>query len=305
MQDRIVSVDLSQWAASADLDRERLAEAIEDGSVLYFPDLSFRMNPGEERFLSPAWCDGHAKNISYDGERDELKGARGEAEDLAQLKAMVRRYRSLAAGLIRTLFPRYGLALRIGRTSLRTARVDGREMSWRKDDSRLHVDAFPSRPTQGERILRVFTNLNPKGEPRVWRVGERFDDLVRRLGPRLRGPTPGSAAVLKVLGITKSRRSEYDHYMLQLHDAMKADLDFQREAPQLTFAFPAGSTWVCFPDQTPHAAMSGQYMCEQTLHLPVSGLHRPERAPLRVLERFMGRCLVASGAVAGKVARAA
>jgi hypothetical protein len=178
-------------------------------------------------------------------------------------------------------------------------------MSWRKDDTRLHVDAFPSRPTLGERILRVFTNLSPSGEARVWRIGERFEELVRRQAPRFSEPAPGSAFMLKALGITKSRRSEYDHYMLQLHDTMKADLDFQRDSPQLTFAFPAGSSWVCFPDQTPHAAMSGQFMCEQTLYLPVAALHDPESAPLKVLERFFDRSLVTGGMASDKMRQAA
>ncbi|CAI2400933.1 Protein of uncharacterised function (DUF2843) [Serratia proteamaculans] len=52
--------------------------------------------------------------------------------------------------------------------------------SWRKDDSRLHVDAFPSRPNLGEHILRIFTNINPHGEHHQWRIGESFPQLARR-----------------------------------------------------------------------------------------------------------------------------
>lgn len=55
--------------------------------------------------------------------------------------------------------------------------------SWRKDDSRLHVDAFPSRPNYGERIIRIFTNINPHGEARSWRVGEDFTQLASRYLP--------------------------------------------------------------------------------------------------------------------------
>ena len=292
MQDCITSVDLAEWTAPPNLERGNFAHALEDGNVLYFPILAFHMSEEEKGFLSPTLADGRAKNIGYDGKRDSLKGAQGDAANLEKLKTMLARFRRQATGLITTLFPYYQRALRVGRTSFRPERVEDREMSWRKDDSRLHVDAFPSQPTQGERILRVFTNINPAGEPRVWRIGERFDGLVERLGPRLRRPLPGSAAILEALAITKSHRSQYDHYMLQLHDTMKADLDYQHKAPQLSFAFPARSTWVCFSDQTPHAAMSGQHLCEQTFHLPVTGLHRPDSAPLRVLECFMGRSLI-------------
>ena len=69
--------------------------------------------------------------------------------------------------------------------------------------------------------------------------------------------------------------------MLGMHDAMKLDTAYQARASHLTFGFPPGSTWVCFSDQTAHAALSGQHMMEQTLHLPVEAQYFPERAPLR------------------------
>ena len=87
----------------------------------------------------------------------------------------------------------------------------------------MHVDAFPSRPNYGERILRVFTNVNPDGAPRVWRVGEPFEDMAKRFLPRIKPQMPGAAWLMNLLHVTKSPRSEYDHLMLHLHDAMKAD----------------------------------------------------------------------------------
>ena len=45
----------------------------------------------------------------------------------------------------------------------------------------LHVDAFPSRPTQGWRILRVFANVN-SSEPRVWVTSDPFPKLLERYG---------------------------------------------------------------------------------------------------------------------------
>jgi hypothetical protein len=171
-------------------------------------------------------------------------------------------------------------------------RVESRHTSWRKDDSRLHVDAFPSRPNRGERILRVFANVNPYGEPRVWRVGEPFEQVAKRFLPRIKRQRPGSAWLLHALHVTKSRRSAYDHLMLNLHDSMKADLDYQKSCPQVTMPFPPGSAWICFSDQTSHAAMSGQYMLEQTFFLPVRAMVQPECAPLGILERLEGRALV-------------
>src|SRR5262249_51084438 len=151
------------------------------------------LHDNEQRFLSPSWSDGRAKNVSLDG--DALKGAQGESADLAQLAAMVTRFAENAASLVTTLFPRYAPYVKRARTSFRPQPAVGRDVSWRKDDSRLHVDAFPSRPNRGERILRVFSNVNPS-EPRVWRVGESFEKMASTLLPRVQRAMPGSASIL-------------------------------------------------------------------------------------------------------------
>jgi hypothetical protein len=236
------------------------------------------------------WSDGRAKNISFEG--DAIKGARGSAEDLAALAAMVGRFARDAGALVAALFPRYAPHVKRARTSYRPHRATGRKVSWRKDDARLHVDAFPSRPNRGERILRVFCNVNPAGEPRVWRVGEPFEAMAARLLPRLRVQWPGEAALLHALRVTKTPRSGYDHLMLGLHDAAKADAEYQRGSPQQEARFAPGTTWICFSDQVMHAAMDGQYMLEQTIHLPLAALYEPQRSPLAVLERLTARALV-------------
>jgi hypothetical protein len=56
--------------------------------------------------------------------------------------------------------------------------------------------------------------------------------------------------------------------------------------------FAPGTTWLCFSDQVMHAAAQGQYMLEQTIHLPLSALYEPQRSPLAVLERLVGHPLV-------------
>src|SRR5205823_4913561 len=118
------------------------------------------------------------------------------------------------------------------RTSFRAMSADQRETSWRKDDRLLHIDAFPSRPNHGRRILRVFSNVNPDGNARVWRIGEPFADIAARFFPQLPPFRPIVAHALAALHVTKELRSAYDHYMLHLHDAMKADARYQRDAPQ-------------------------------------------------------------------------
>ena len=286
----IVTLDLAGWRpVLAPGAQESAVRAIEDGGVLVLPHVGFALSESERRFLSPDWSDGRAKNISLDGAR--LKGARGAAADLAELTAMVSRFAASAAELVVTLFPRYAPFVQRARTSFRPQPAVGRRVSWRKDDSRLHVDAFPSRPNHGERILRVFSNVSPDAD-RVWRVGEPFEAMARNFLPRIKDPLPGSAAVLAALKVTKRRRSSYDHMMLSLHDLAKGDLAYQRDCAQQVVRFAPGTTWLCFSDQVMHAAVSGQYMLEQTIHIPVAALYDSSRAPLAILERLTGRTLV-------------
>ncbi|MBV8399260.1 MAG: Kdo hydroxylase family protein, partial [Acetobacteraceae bacterium] len=155
-----------------------------------------------------------------------------------------------------------------------------------------HVDAFPSRPMRGRRILRLFCNIAPDGAPRAWRVGEPFAAFAGRFLPRTGSAVPGSAWFLERLGITKGRRSEYDRIMLRLHDVGKLDAGYQANGPKAAVSFAAGTTWLCFTDQVLHAAVAGHCALEQTFHLPVAAMTHPERSPLRVLERLAGRVLI-------------
>ena len=288
----LATLEIASWHPAVAASRtEALAHALEGGAVLVLPQLAFAFEQGEERFLDAKWSDGRAKNISLDG--GKIKGASGAPEDLADLGRMIARFANCASELIAALFPRYAPHLKRARTSFRPQPAIGRDVSWRQDDTRLHVDAFPSRPNRGERILRVFCNVNPRGEDRVWRVGERFEAMAEHLLPRVRGMRHFEAAILAALRVTKGRRSEYDHLMLGLHDGAKADIEYQRNSVQQEVRFAPGTTWICYSDQVMHAAMGGQFMLEQTIHLPLSALYQPELSPLRVLERMIGRRLAA------------
>ena len=289
MASQIVELDLNEWRVPTP--NESWIEALEAGKVLFFPKLGFEFKPEERAFLDPRLLAPKVRNISLDG-NGKLKGVVGDEKIQHDVAAMIGRFRQQARALIDGLLPAYGPHLRMAPTSFRPAQVETRVQSWRADDRRLHVDSFPSRPNYGERILRVFTNVNPDGAPRVWRVGEPFEDVARRFLPRAKPYSAWQAKVLQALHVTKSFRSEYDHLMLQLHDGMKSDLDYQRDSVQETVPFPAGSVWVCFSDQTSHAVMSGQFMMEQTLHLSADSQYNPGASPLAILSRLTGRTLV-------------
>jgi hypothetical protein len=276
------------WGSSWTKDENaRAAASLEAGGLVVLPDCAFEFGADETRFLDPRWLDGSRKNIGLDG--DDISGSSARGDDARALAAMITRFARSAAGLVEGMLPGYAGHVRRARTSFRPAAAAGRAQSTRHDDTRLHVDAFPSRPNRGERILRVFCNVNPSGEDRVWRVGEPFADMAARFLPSIRPMRPGEAALLALLKVTKGRRSEYDHTMLALHDRAKFDDAYQREAPHREVRFAPGTTWLCFSDQVMHAAMSGQHMMEQTLHLPLEALADPESTPLRTLERLTGR----------------
>lgn len=289
MNNALLHLSLDDWAC--DNSGDSVAHALETGKVLFFPQLAFPLRPAEQALLTPDLLTPKARNISF-SEPAGLSGAAGSESTLLLLEAMMQRFRRRAQSLIQSLMPRYTASIQLAATSFRPMEVRSRQQSWRADDRRLHVDAFPSRPINGARILRVFTNINPDGAPRVWRIGEPFEQLAQQFLPNLRPYTAWQARMLQCLRITKSLRSEYDHLMLQLHDNMKRDIAYQDTAPQVTMSFPAGSTWVCFSDQVPHASMAGQHMLEQTLHLPAAELYQPHASPLAVLQSMTGRPLL-------------
>jgi hypothetical protein len=265
--------------------------SLEGGSVLFLPNLRFSVERGEQAIFSPSMLSS-SKNASFDPVSGRIGGTTLAGDEQAHLARIMARFSDSAHTLVNGLFPRYRDHLIRARVSFRPAEIAGRQTSWRKDDTKLHIDSFPASPVQGRRILRVFSNVNPLSRARSWRVGEDFARVAARFAPALSLPFPGQAALLKLLHITKSLRTPYDGLMLQLHDRMKADSSFQETCEQEHVDFPSGSTWIAFTDQVSHAAMAGQYQFEQTFLLPVSAMIDESRSPLRVLERLKGRALL-------------
>jgi hypothetical protein len=287
----IFAIDLARWTDPVSRDVQDAAiGALESGRVLFLPKLRFEISAVEREFLTPAIV-GKSKNVSYDPASGKIGGTTVAAMKVQDLRALMNRFAASTRDLVGALLPDYGAGIRQARTSLRPVEVSGRRQSWRKDDTRLHVDSFPSAPSKGKRILRVFSNINPDGRPRVWKVGEPFDVVARRFWATLRAPLWGERGLLAAVRVTKALRTRYDHYMLKLHDAMKCDPLYQAQFETATVPFPAGSTWICFTDQVSHAAVSGVHQMEQTFEIDVAYLRNPSTAPLRVLEGLAGRKL--------------
>jgi hypothetical protein len=265
---------------------------LEAGEVVLVTGRAFEAAAADPERLAATAVEG-AKNISFNPSTGALKGMPGDAATQAWMAGVLEAYAKWAHDLVCEQAPDYVGRLAFGKTSFRPRPAD-HAVSPRKDDRRLHIDAFPSQPVQGRRILRVFHNVNPYGEDRVWQVGEPFADYAARflaqVWSRRRRATPGW--LLQAAGLTKGRRTPYDALMLALHDAAKADDAYQAKAPRRTLTFSPGSSWMVFTDAVPHAALSGRFAFEQTFLLPVEAMADPDGSPLRILERMTARTLV-------------
>jgi hypothetical protein len=284
------TLSLDRWTGPYDAAlKARAVASLERGAVLFFPRLAFTLSDAEKLFLDSGVADGKAKNISLDPTTGKMQASSLTGEKARSLAAMMARFGSQAASLVGELLP-YREVER-ARTSFRPVQVKGRSYSKISDDRLLHIDAFPSRPMRGRRILRFFANVAPRGA-RSWHVGEPFEDFARAFLPRVGPHWPGKSWLYDKLGVTHGRRSLYDELMLSLHDAAKQDAAFQQGSPHQAIEFPPGCCWLVFTDQVLHAALGGEFALEQTFHLDVDQMAEPARAPIKVLERLSGKTLV-------------
>jgi hypothetical protein len=116
--------------------------------------------------------------------------------------------------------------------------------------------------------------------------------IARRSSSPVGALRRGVAPLLKAVGVRGADRSAYDQFMLRFHDYLKESEDYQQKWEKTTLEFPPYSTWMCFTDSVPHAALSGQYALEQTFIIPMKAMVVPQRSPLKVLEAICGTQLV-------------
>jgi len=271
---------------------------LEEGNILFFPKTPFEMPADDVRFLLSQQRRGGRihKNIAYRPSQNRLTGHRGnERAQIAKLRDVLGRYSQQAIGFAARLLAPYAGSWRVDFASFRPQQEKGRHLRLRARNDLLHLDSFPTRPANGDRILRIFTNLNPS-EARVWNTSETFEELARRfagsgamlLPKALRPPRRVAFKVARAVGLQSLARPPYDDWMLRFHHFLKANEEFQHSAPRSRWGFPPGSTWLAFTDMVSHAVLSGQFAVEQTLIISRHSLLRPEKAPITILERMAG-----------------
>ena len=274
---------------------------LEAGHVLWFPELPYDFPEPDRRFLlEQRQKDGRAhKNISYRPRQDVLRGSVEERkEDTERLHAIMKRYSSEVTRFLGRVLEPYSERWALDFASFRPEEERGRNLPVHKRNDLLHMDAFPTRPTRGNRILRCFTNINPV-EPRVWLTTDGFESLAQKFAreagldeyARRNGRFSWATAFGRLFGLKSANRSAYDHFMLGFHDFLKENTAFQEQCRKIEMRFPPQATWMCFTDSVPHAVMSGRFALEQTFILPVDAMLAPEKSPIRILERLAGRPL--------------
>jgi 3-deoxy-D-manno-oct-2-ulosonic acid (Kdo) hydroxylase len=160
---------------------ERRYEELEAGNILFFARSPVRFSEEEQGFLLGQRQPGAAyhKNIAYCPAQDVLTGVAAGA-DRDRLKVILRNFSAQTVELLARLMPHYAASWRVDFTSFRPLEEAGRSLSVHARNGLLHVDAFPTRPTNGGRILRSFSNINPR-QLRVWITGDAFQALAEKL----------------------------------------------------------------------------------------------------------------------------
>lgn len=278
--------------------RLRYCHELERGNILFFEKIPFSFPKEEIEFLlsQKQKSSKSRKNIAYKPEQGIITNHDTEDKQAAEmLLKILSAYSKRVTTFLTTLLSPYAPHWKLDYASFRPFQEKGRPARLRGRNDLLHIDAFPTRPVHGARILRFFTNINPR-EGRHWITSLPFAALAEKFGGEgIRFPKQmaGSAwqTVEKWLGrlfLKRGSRSPYDRFMMRLHDFMKENQLFQAECPKDHWEFPSFSCWAVFTDQVSHAALAGQYALEQTLLVPVSALLYPELSPLRILERLSG-----------------
>jgi hypothetical protein len=293
-----ISVD--RWPVSDDVDYRTKLEA---GNVLFFPTCPFPFPEEQKEFLRNINFAGGAihKNVAYRPSSDRVTGVQLDPTKTEQLLSILREFSRNVVRFTKELLPQYGEHWKLDYASFRPLEEENRDLPTNKRNDLIHTDAFPSRPTNGDLIMRVFTNIHPT-KTRNWITTDPFEDVAEQYArdagldsiASTTNSTAGrllnsSARVLHGMGLPVVPRSAYDKFMLHFHEYLKRSTDFQQNSKKYAFNFPPGALWLTFTDVVPHSVLSGQHALEQTFIIARKSMADPQRAPVAILERLCGK----------------
>jgi 3-deoxy-D-manno-oct-2-ulosonic acid (Kdo) hydroxylase len=298
---RLVTVDAPiESGVWTEAQAREVCRHLECGHIAFLPRSPIEI-PHEDRELllgHKQSSSAYHKNISYRPLEDRVTGLdRSEEQEAEKLRAILADHSKRSVEFLRTFLAPYAGKWKLEFASFRPIEEKGRAARLHARNDLLHFDSFPTRPTNGARILRFFTNINP-AQNRVWLTSQTFEAfgplMVKAGGLTSSLPNPlmqGMQYLARALHLRGMNRSPYDDLMHRCHNAMKEDENFQKNTPKNRWEFPPNSSWMVFTDCVSHAVLSGQYALEQTLLVPPAALVEPQRSPLRILESLAGRRL--------------
>ncbi len=272
-----------------------LCQLLEEGGVAYFPKSPFSLSEADHQFLlaQRQLETAYHKNIAYRPIANKVTGAHFEdPRDLERLRQILEGYSQQVQSFLTEHLSPYNGHWKLDYASYRPVEEKERKLRLRARNDLLHVDSFPTRPTQGNRIFRVFTNINPN-QGRVWQTSDTFEALVSQFKDAVKPFSPKDPvslwkAIGQILGIKKAKRPPYDCWMLDFHNFLKENTPFQETARKDRWTFAPGSAWMVYTDMVSHSVLSGQYALEQTFIVHKDGLVLPEKSPIQILKRTYG-----------------
>ncbi len=278
--------------------RARVREALEDGNVLFLKGRGFALTDRERAIVTDPKIlfRGNEKRskkngrptLTFDVGSDRLLFTTIRYPERKEIEAMLRRYSVWSRDLLQAMFPDIAQACEQNRIIYRPVE--------RSRAQGLHVDTTYLYPTQGRSKLRIFCNIDPKGRPRVWEIGERFERFAQRYLPLVRVERSWFEKAVdraaSLAGIVKGQRTGFDHVLEKIRQLGKKDDKYQKSGPRRIVSFPPGSAWVGLTDIVLHGGVSGQHALDQVFFVPPDILRDRSRSALGILERLSGRKLV-------------
>jgi len=302
----LITIDDFEFSHGQSGKARQYCRQLEEGHILYFPRSPIHPSEEDVEFLLDQRQSGahYHKNIAYRPHQERITGLARELQDQTErLLTIMSSYSRRATEFLTVLLAPYAPRWRLDYGSFRSQEEEGRDLRPRSRNDLIHVDAFPTRPTHGDRILRVFTNINPS-QSRDWITTDSFEGLAHQFaGSQLPLPVSRQDSVWRrilhtlargasSLGLPVVGRSPYDEFMLRFHHFLKENQDFQDNCPKQEWKFPPHSSWIVFTDTVSHAVMRGRFALEQTYIVSRHSLVVPEKAPVRILENLCGAPLI-------------
>jgi 3-deoxy-D-manno-oct-2-ulosonic acid (Kdo) hydroxylase len=271
------------------------ADELERSDLVVFPDCPFQLPPiGQLEFLrrQPTAGFGH-KDVSFDPVAGKLGWQRGmHPSEARRLADVLGDFSAAATDWLKANYPGYAAGLLPDRATLRTEEEATRPLRLTARNDLLHIDNFPTRPTGGRRVLRLYVNINAT-DAHVWATSDRFLQMLARYAARHRVPVRTRAewmapaqSLVRLFTGRGPARSAYDAWMLRLHHFLKEDEAFQAQPARKMWTFPPRSMWLLFSDSVAHGLLRGRFALDHSFFVDQDCLSRPADSPLAELERY-------------------